>query len=90
MKLLIEDTESETYENISKGPSHIVDCKHCGEPINLKKSKRLPKKLIIERHGLCWAGLEQVYLIIYKLKCTNPKCLKKYTHKVFKSHYLYK
>lgn len=66
----------------------IISCKHCNADINLNNQKRLPKKKILERYGLCWAGIEYVYLIIYKVQCNS--CNKKFTHKVFKSEYLYK
>ncbi len=67
---------------------NTTECKFCKHPINLQKSKKLPKKLIIEKHGLCWTGLEKVYLVIYKLQCNN--CGKKYSHKLFKSEFTYK
>ena len=63
-------------------------CKFCKTEINLSKTKKLPKKLILEKHGLCWTGLEQVYLVIYKVNC--DECKKKYSHKVFKSEFVYK
>jgi hypothetical protein len=64
-----------------------TNCKHCNEPINLKRQKRLPKKLITERHGLYWTGLEKVFLLIFKVQC--PKCQKKFSYKVFQSNYTY-
>ncbi len=63
-------------------------CKFCKAEINLSETKKLPKKLILEKHGLCWTGLEQVFLVIYKVNCNE--CKKKYSHKVFKSEFLYK
>jgi hypothetical protein len=68
----------------------FVPCKVCKTEIDLSKAKRLPKKLIFERYGLCWCGLERVFLLIYKLVCPSVKCSKKFTHKVFKSEYIYK
>ena len=65
-----------------------IPCKHCSSDINLATAKRLPKKKILERYGLCWAGIESVYLLIYKVHCNS--CNKKFTHKVFKSDYFYK
>ena len=64
-----------------------IDCKFCGEPIILEEMRKLPKKLIIEKHGICWTGLEKVYLNIYKIQCQS--CKKKYSHKVFKSEFIY-
>ena len=82
-KIETEDTEAFKVET-------SVPCKVCKTEIDLIKAKRLPKKLILERYGLCWCGLEKVYLFIYKLVCPSVKCSKKFTHKVFKSEYIYK
>ena len=65
-----------------------IPCKHCKAVIDLRSQKKLPKKKILERYGLCWAGIEHVYLNIYKVQC--HECKKKFTHKVFKSEYFYK
>ena len=67
--------------------SHLIDCKHCRHEISLKKCKRLPRKLLQERYGVYWCGLEKVYLLIYKVVC--PHCKKKFTHKKFVSSYTY-
>ena len=82
-KLKNTDITDETVSSLKQ-----TNCKHCKKVINLKQVKRLPKKLIQKRHGLCWTGLEKVYLNIFKIVC--PHCKKKYTHKVFSSEYVYK
>tara|TARA_A100001015_G_C14899335_1_gene675772 strand:+ start:662 stop:898 length:237 start_codon:yes stop_codon:yes gene_type:complete len=66
----------------------IIQCKFCQSTIDLDEMRKLPKKLIIEKHGLCWTGLEKVYLNIYKVQCQS--CKKKYSHKLFSSEYIYK
>ena len=71
-----------------KSSSSIISCKFCQADIELKEMRQLPKKLIIEKHGLCWTGLERVFLNIYKIQC--PSCKKKYSHKVFNSEFIYK
>ena len=76
--------KTEQTNNISL----IIPCKHCQAYIDLRNQKRLPKKKILERYGLCWAGIETVFLNIYKIQCNS--CKKKFTHKVFKSEYFYK
>lgn len=68
--------------------SNKVECKFCNEPLYLSDMRQLPKKKIIERHGLYWSGIETLYLLIYKIQCSA--CKKKYSHKIFQSHYLYK
>ena len=65
-----------------------IECKFCNAPIDLKEMRKLPKKLIIEKHGLCWTGLERIFLNIYKVQCQS--CKKKYSHKIFKSEFFYK
>ena len=65
-----------------------INCKFCNATIILEEMRKLPKKLIIEKHGICWTGLEKVYLNIYKIQCQS--CKKKYSHKIFKSEYIYK
>ena len=85
MNIYLQD-EDETKKK--KANTKQTDCKYCNVSINLKQTKKLPKKLIYERHGLCWTGLEKVYLNIFKIVC--PSCNKKYTHKVFTSEYIYK
>lgn len=84
MKLLLDKEETLDIP-LSKNKT---ECKFCKADINLKTSKKLPKKLIFEKHGLCWTGLEKVFLIIYKLQCQS--CNKKYSHKIFKSEFVYK
>jgi hypothetical protein len=84
MKLILD--KEETFDLAQT--TNKTECKFCNAEINLTKSRKLPKKLIMERYGLCWTGLEKVYLIIYKLQC--PSCKKKYSHKVFKSDFIYK
>mgnify|MGYP001371010224 CR=1 FL=1 len=71
-----------------KKKSILIECKYCKADIDLRKQKKLPKKKILERYGLCWAGIETVFLNIYKVQCDS--CKKKFTHKVFRSEYLYK
>ena len=83
MKLTLDKEETETIQSKNK-----TECKFCKAPINLNTAKKLPKKLIMEKHGLCWTGLEKVFLVIYKLQCES--CNKKYSHKVFKSEFIYK
>lgn len=86
MNLQVKDKEEEFKKNTSNEQS--TNCKFCNHPIDLTTTKKLPKKLIIERYGLCWAGLEKLYLIIFKIRC--PACNKKYSHKVFRNEYYYK
>ena len=80
--MLEESTQEKNTNNTD------IECKFCRAPIDLKEMRKLPKKLIIEKHGLCWTGLEQVFLNIYKVQCQS--CKKKYSHKVFKSEFFYK
>jgi hypothetical protein len=83
MKQLLEnDTEEEKIKN-----STVISCKFCKSDIDLTQMRQLPKKRIIEKHGVYWTGLERVYLIIYKIQC--QRCKKKYSHKIFKSDYHY-
>ena len=84
MKLTLD--KEETLESTQS--KNKTECKFCKADINLNTTKKLPKKLIMEKHGLCWTGLEKVFLIIYKIQCES--CGKKYSHKVFKSEFLYK
>lgn len=65
-----------------------INCKFCKEPVVLKEMRQLPKKLIIEKYGLLWTGLEKVFLIIHKIQCQS--CKRKYSHKQFKSEFSYK
>lgn len=88
MKLMLKDNESTTNTEEFPENSNQINCKFCKESINLKEMRQLPKKLIIEKHGLCWTGLEKVYLLIYKIQCQS--CKKKYSHKLFKSEFIYK
>ena len=83
MKLLLDSDENENLESKTK-----TECKFCKTSIDLKKTKKLPKKLILEKHGLYWTGLEKIFLLIYKVQCSS--CNKKYSHKQFKSEFLYK
>lgn len=84
MKLILD---KEDRLNVTQ-TTNKIECKFCKSDINLSKSKRLPKKLLMEKYGLCWTGLEKVFLIIYKIQCQS--CNKKYSHKVFKSEFIYK
>ena len=77
-----------TKTELTNNTNLIIPCKHCSADIDLKTQKKLPKKKILERYGLCWAGMETVFLNIYKIQCNN--CKKKFTHKIFRSEYLYK
>ena len=83
MKLIINENEDVETSNHKE-----TKCKFCNHPIDLTKTHHLPKKLISEKHGLCWTGLEKLYLFIYKVRCEN--CKKKYSYKLFKSEFNYK
>lgn len=80
--MLKESTEEKPLNNLN------IECKFCGAPIDLREMRKLPKKLIIEKHGLCWTGLERIFLNIFKVQCQS--CKKKYSHKIFKSEFFYK
>ena len=56
----------EEDQNVIDTNSHLINCKHCKTVINLKRTKKLPKKLIIEKYGLFWSGIEKTYLIIFR------------------------
>ncbi|MGC6367424.1 MAG: hypothetical protein ACON35_05425 [Candidatus Marinamargulisbacteria bacterium] len=89
MKLMLkEDNETEIENSEDALSNDEIACKFCKAPINLTEMRQLPKKLIIEKHGLCWTGLEKVFLIIHKVQCQS--CKKKYSHKSFKSEFIYK
>jgi len=80
--MLKESTEEKPLNSLN------IECKFCNSPIDLREMRKLPKKLIIEKHGLCWTGLERIFLNIFKVQCQS--CKKKYSHKIFKSEFLYK
>lgn len=83
---MMTDAPTNSAPSVSARP-HIINCKYCNHDISLKKCKRLPRKLLQERYGIYWCGLEKVYLLIYKVVC--PNCKKKFTHKKFASTYIY-
>ena len=87
MKLLVDDDRQPLPSDPSVKSDQIA-CKACQAPIHLESMRKLPRKLILERYGLMWGGIETVYLTIYKIQC--PSCKKKYSHKVFKSQYMYR
>ena len=68
MKLLQNDDQI-----IERKPSNKIECKFCKAPLFLKNQKQLPKKLISQKYGICWTGLEKVYLLIYKIQCESCK-----------------
>ena len=80
--MLKESTEEKPLNSLN------IECKFCKAPIDLREMRKLPKKLIIEKHGLCWTGLERIFLNIFKVQCQS--CKKKYSHKIFKSEFFYK
>jgi hypothetical protein len=78
------DISNETTESFKT----TISCKFCKKDVDLLQMRQLPKKLIMEKNGLLWTGLEKVFLIIYKVQC--QACKKKYSYKRFASEFLYK